>query len=218
MNCDLRRSALRGLLFGLLMTVCGFAGATPPAASVLATPAPTNIPKSSFLSNLDGLTLIDQDGVTFDPQTLTGQVVLFNFIFTRCASTCPTQTKDLVSVQKQLAPEIQKDIRFVSVSVDPKYDAPEKLKAFSQKLHADLSHWSFLTGEPEQVETLLNRLKIFDPNAQAVGPEVHRTSLWLVDKNGRMLQRYKGDPVDKKRLVRELPQITNLSYSAVKTL
>ncbi len=214
MNCNLRRSALRDLLFGLLMTVSGLAGAAPPAAAGLATPTSTGIPKSSFLSNLDGLTLVNQDGATFDPKTLTGQVVLFNFIF---ASACPTQTKDLVSVQKQLAPEIQKDVRFVSVSVDPKYDAPEKLKTFSQMLNADLNHWSFLTGEPKQVEALLNRLKIFDPNEQAAGPEVHRTSLWLMDKSGRMLQRYKGDPVDKKRLVRELGQITTLTLGGANT-
>ena len=77
---------------------------------------------------------------------------------------------------------------------------------------ADDRAWNFLTGDPAEIARLTERLHFFDELGEGLNskPQIHRTSLWLVDKKGRMLQRYKGDPVDKERIVRELIQVVQL--------
>jgi protein SCO1/2 len=167
----------------------------------------------SFLSNLDGMMLVDQHGRTFEPAALVNRVVLFNFIFTGCGSVCPLQTRSLAQVFQELPADVRDGVRFVSVSIDPANDTPEKLKQYAKTLHADRDGWSFLTGDVQQIQQLAQRLHLFDESAagQADQPQMHRTSLWLVDRQGRMLQRYRGDPPDKARLIREITQVSHMT-------
>lgn len=176
----------------------------------------TAIPKilpNSFLNNFDGVDLVDQHGHSFQPAGLVNHVVLFNFIFTACSSTCPMQTRILAQAFQELPADVRSQVRFVSVSIDPGNDTPGKLHRFSKTMGADLEGWSFLTGDAGHVEQLTQRLHIFDESetGQANRPQIHRTSLWLVDKQGRMLQRYRGDPPDKERLIRELAQVSRMT-------
>jgi protein SCO1/2 len=165
----------------------------------------------SFLSNLDGMALLDQYGHPFEPAGLINRVVLFNFIFTGCASVCPVQTRVLAQVFEDLPADVRDGVRFVSVSIDPANDTPEKLKRFSKAMHADRDGWSFLTGEAGQIAALAERLRLFDESAPAQAkPQLHRASLWLVDRQGRMLQRYRGDSPDKERLIREITQLSRM--------
>ena len=171
---------------------------------------PSVIPATSFLSNFVGLDLLDQNGEPFQVEDLSHKTVLFNFIFTNCGSICPMQTKVLAEIMGAIPAEVRSQTQFVSVSVDPENDTPEKLKAFSIAHKANFPNWQFLTGEAKQIGALTQRLLIFNEGEQNQ-PQVHRTSLWLVDKKGRMLQRYRGDPPDKARLIRELDQINRIT-------
>jgi cytochrome oxidase Cu insertion factor (SCO1/SenC/PrrC family) len=168
---------------------------------------------NSFLNNFVDLSLVDQDGRPFQVAGLAGRVVLFNFIFTRCGSVCPMQTRTLAQVFEGLPADVRDRVRFVSVSIDPENDTPARLQRFSKTMGADLEGWSFLTGDTRQIEALTQRLHIFDESetGQANKPQIHRTSLWLVDKQGRMLQRYRGDPPDKDRLIREIAQVSRMA-------
>lgn len=170
-------------------------------------------PSSSFLRNFDGIALLDQSGQAFTTDQLKGQVVLFNFIFTGCDSSCPLQTRALAQVLRGLPARARKQVRFVSVSIDPGNDTPEKMLAFARDMQADLDGWLFLTGDVLQLQALAQQLHLMDENAPNT-PQIHRTSLWLVDKQGRMLQRYRGDPPDQDRLTRELTQVSHLPLLA----
>lgn len=182
------------------------------AAVNAAAPKENGIPSSSFLSNFNDLKLVNQHNNSFSPESLLNRVVLFNFIYTGCHSTCPIQTRALSQVLKQLPENVRKQVAFVSISIDPTQDSPEKMLKFAQSMEANLEGWQFLTGSPEQIEQLSQRLHLLDESLQGQNqkPVVHRTSLWLVDKQGRLLQRYKGDPPDQQRLVRELSQVSRL--------
>lgn len=164
----------------------------------------------SFLHNLSGMNLVDQTGQAFLPDSLARHTVLFNFIYTNCSYTCSLQTYLLGQVMQALPSDVRGQVRFVSVSIDPANDTPAKLKAFAQQMQADVPGWFFLTGDTQQIEQLARRLRVVD-DEQAMEPSLHRTSLWLVDRDGRMLQRYQGDPPDKERLLKELSQVSSLA-------
>jgi len=102
---------------------------------------------------ISDFSLIDQDGETVTLNRSSGEIIVVAFIFTRCPDVCPVITQALRSVQQGLSPEYSDDVRIMSISVDPEYDTPERLKAFTE-LH-DVN-WSHLTGDLEVMEEVWN--------------------------------------------------------------
>ena len=101
-------------------------------------PAPPKTPPG-FFAHFAELHLVDHDARAFRLSGLQGKVVLLNFVFTGCAATCPTQTRELAALQQALPASLRRDVRFVSVSVDPLGDTPALLRAYGQSAGADFS-------------------------------------------------------------------------------
>lgn len=164
---------------------------------------------SSLATEFSELRLRDQDDRPFDLTAVRGKVVLLNFVFTGCAATCPTQTRELAALQEALPTSLRRDVRFVSVSVDPLGDTPAALRAYGRSAGADFSSWIFATGRPQDIERLGERLRLFRDGAVAGRPEDHTTALWLLDGDGRLMQRYVD--VDRPRLIQDLRQVRDLA-------
>jgi cytochrome oxidase Cu insertion factor (SCO1/SenC/PrrC family) len=164
---------------------------------------------SSLATEFSDLRLRDQDDRPFDLTAVRGKVVLLNFVFTGCAATCPTQTRELAALQEALPTSLRRDVRFVSVSVDPLGDTPAALRAYGRSAGADFSSWIFATGRPQDIERLGERLRLFRDGAVAGRPEDHTTALWLLDGDGRLMQRYVD--VDRPRLIQDLRQVRDLA-------
>ena len=164
---------------------------------------------SSLATEFSDLRLRDQDDRPFDLTAVRGKVVLLNFVFTGCAATCPTQTRELAALQEALPTSLRRDVRFVSVSVDPLGDTPAALRAYGRSAGADFSSWTFATGRPQDIERLGERLRLFRDGAVAGRPEDHTTALWLLDGDGRLMQRYVD--VDRPRLIQDLRQVRDLA-------
>lgn len=165
-----------------------------------------------FLGNLDGMSLLDRHGRAFDARELAGRTVLFNFMYTSCDAVCPLQTRALAEIRRALPAAVRERVRFVSLSLDPDTDTPARLSDFAHRMDAEDDGWHFLTGDVRELQRLAERLHLTDERASGnAAPLVHRSSLWLVDGRGRMLQRYRGDPPDAARLVRELGQVVRLA-------
>jgi protein SCO1 len=85
--------------------------------------------------------------------------------------------------QVQRATEGIANVRFVSISIDPKRDTPEVLAAYAQKFHADTSRWVFLTGPRETIQKLSRNVFLLggvDDTLQ------HSTRFVLVDRKSRI--------------------------------
>ena len=105
-------------------------------------------------------------------------------------------------------------VAFLSISIDPENDTPERLKSFAKTNGADLASWSFVVGTPEATHSLSSRLSVFDPRTPSPGPGDHGTALYLFDDRGQLRQRYAGAPLDGQRLRRELLQLDALCRGA----
>ena len=106
--------------------------------------------------------LIDQTGTTVDLQALldTDQPVALNFIFTTCTTICPVMTATFAQMRRELG-EAGDELQLVSISIDPEYDRPDKLKAYAEQFRAG-SGWEFLTGDSADIVAVL---KSFDSYA-----------------------------------------------------
>jgi cytochrome oxidase Cu insertion factor (SCO1/SenC/PrrC family) len=124
------------------------------------TPASTEITNAHFSKmNIPDVELLDQNGrkIHFYSDLVKGQTVVINFIFTTCTTICPPLGATFARVQKELGDKVGRDVRFISISVDPATDTPERLKAWGAKFHAG-DAWTFVTGNKPQVDELLNAL------------------------------------------------------------
>jgi protein SCO1 len=108
--------------------------------------------------------LTTQDGtvVHLYDDLLKGKAVVINLIYTRCTASCPLETAKLAQVQRLLGGRVGKDVFFYSVSIDPKHDTPEVLKAYAQRFHAGPG-WLFLTGKDEDIQLLGKKLGLSSP-------------------------------------------------------
>ena len=109
--------------------------------------------------NIPDVELLDQDGrkIQFYTDLIKGRTVAINFIFTTCTTICPPLGATFARVQKELGDKVGRDVRFISISVDPVTDTPERLKAWGAKFHAG-DGWTFVTGNKPQVDELLRAL------------------------------------------------------------
>jgi protein SCO1/2 len=121
---------------------------------------------------------------------------------------CPAQTQALVGVQRGLPPALRSRVRFVSVTVDPDRDSVPVLKRYAASMGADLSGWSFVTGEAPELEWLYRYYSV-GVTALDDGQFDHELGVYLLDARGRVMQRYTGS-IDKTRLVREIAEVDAL--------
>ena len=105
--------------------------------------------------------VLDQDGnaLHFYSDLIKGKTVAINFIFTNCTTICPPLTATFARVQKEMGDKVGKDVHFISISVDPLTDTPERLKAWGAKFKAGPG-WTFVTGNKEQIDNLLYALGV----------------------------------------------------------
>jgi protein SCO1 len=158
---------------------------------------------------IPAFSLFDQDGNPFTEASFDENIVVADFFFTSCPGICPVMTSNMKKVQDLFA---SKDIvKFVSFTVDPKRDTPEKLKEYGIKNGADLSKWSFLTGDKTIIYELarnsffINAEEADKVNAGSDEDFIHGEHFVLLDKSRRIRGYYAAtDSVEVERLKQEL--------------
>jgi len=101
--------------------------------------------------------VLDQHGnaLHFYSDLIKGKTVAINFIFTNCTTICPPLAATFARVQKELGDKVGRDVHFISISVDPLTDTPERLKAWGAKFKAG-NGWTFVTGTKPEMDRLLS--------------------------------------------------------------
>lgn len=90
--------------------------------------------------------LIDQDGRAFTRDDLLGKISVLSVVFTNCPLACPTMTEKMSAVADAV---VGSPIQFVSISIDPIRDRPERLREY-RLLHGitgiKADRWRHLTS------------------------------------------------------------------------
>lgn len=116
----------------------------------------------------------DDVPVRFYDDLVKGRQVVINMMYANCEGLCPAVTSRLIEVHRALAPRMGRDLFMYSITLKPAEDTPTALKAFAEMHGALLPGWTFLTGDPFDIETLRfalfrhNHIKFdLDPNGHA---------------------------------------------------
>jgi cytochrome oxidase Cu insertion factor (SCO1/SenC/PrrC family) len=132
------------------------------AQSVVIEDSPTGTDYGSGTTSrmvIPDVEVLDQSGTTihFYSDLIKGKTVAINFIFTTCTTICPPLAATFARVQKELGDKVGREVYFISISVDPLTDTPERLKAWGDKFKAGPG-WTFVTGNKQEIGQLLNAL------------------------------------------------------------
>jgi protein SCO1/2 len=129
------------------------------------------------------LLLTNQDGKRLRLYTdiLKGNVVIINSFYTTCNGVCRVTIPLLKQLQESLGERVGRDIRLVSITVDPENDSPEVLRHYAVGVGAKPG-WDFLTGDKQTVDEVLYKFGLYadakedHSNTIIVGNEP--TGLW----------------------------------------
>jgi protein SCO1/2 len=150
--------------------------------------------------------LVDQDGQPRELGELRGRAVVLDFIFTRCPGPCPILTSTHVALQRALPAELAERTWFVSVTLDPEHDTPERMRDYAVARGADLERWWFLTGEPESVAEVV-RLYHVGATRRSDGELDHLVVTYLIGPDGGIAERYLGSEVPPEAILADLERL-----------
>lgn len=178
-----------------------------PAALVLLTllgctrsPKPTP-PQARASENVEypvgSFALTERSGKPVTEKDLRGKVWVASFVFTHCPGPCKEVTATVTRLQQELAGD--PDVRFVSVTLDPKRDSEAVLRDYAKIAGADAERWLFLTGDESSIHDLFEKhfkQSVGAKPGQGVKPgeefSGHSTRLSVVDKKGVIRAFYDG--------------------------
>jgi protein SCO1/2 len=164
-------------LAGLLTTVlvaCAPSPKPPAASSAVPSIAPSEAAASRPELDVD---VIDQDGraLRFGRDVVGDRTVVVQFVYTHCSAVCPVQGDRFKGLQRLLGERLDRDVRLVSISLDPENDTPAALKAWSARFGARPG-WVLLTGAPEKIAALTTAIV-----GAPLGREMHSPFLLVGD-------------------------------------
>jgi len=145
-----------------------------------------------MIQRVPDFTLITQDGNKLSSTDLKGKILLVSFVFTTCNGTCPATTHRMSQIQEELKNRgLLKNggVRLLSITLDPIRDTPEVLRGYMKLYDAEPAHWTFLTGAPEQVSSVVKAWGMWAKPA-ANGQLDHPSRIFLVDAQGRIREIY----------------------------
>jgi len=174
------------------------------AACALAAVVQFWIRKSGKYERVPDFRLTERSGQPLTRASLMGKVWVAEFIFTRCAGSCPVMISRMMMMYKK-AP----GATYVSFTVDPANDTPEVLAAYA-KNNSLPPEWLFGTGSYDQMQDLAkNGFKLsMGPGSSPSEPIIHSDRLLLIDRYGRQRGSYStSDFEGMKKLEEEIGRV-----------
>ncbi len=150
----------------------------------------------------------DQNAKTFTEKQVAGKIVLYSFFFASCPEICPSMNRNLQSVQQVYIKD--DNVAFVSFSIDPERDTPEKLAEYSAVYSLNQNQWHFLTGDKKKTYLLASQGFNVTATDGDGGPQdmIHSQTIMMVDPNKQIRGLYEGTEAgDMPRLIKDIKRL-----------
>lgn len=146
------------------------------------------IPPFSYL-NQDSLVLTDKD---FD-----GKIYVADFFFTSCNTICPIMHRNMLDVYKKFKDNPK--VKFLSHSIDIKYDLPSRLKTYATKLGVEGNQWEFVHGSRDSIFNISAKSYLVSAFEDSSDPQglVHQGWFILIDTKKQLRGAYDGTKPDR---------------------
>ncbi|MBE0411434.1 MAG: SCO family protein [Anaerolineales bacterium] len=135
---------------------------------------------------IEDFALIDQHGQRFSLRDQTDKIVLIFFGYTHCPDICPVTLSDFRDIKSKLG-DLDDQVEFVFITVDPERDTPEQIYTYLQIFENGILG---LSGERYELEKVWESFFVYQEKVDA-GSEAgylvdHTSRVYLVDKQGEL--------------------------------
>lgn len=156
---------------------------------------------------IEDFELTERSGKKVTKADLLGKPWVVCFVFSRCSGPCPLIMGQMRILHDELK---DRDVRFVTITVDPEHDTPEQLKRYADAFNADPKRWLFLTGDKKQIYGLIaGSFKL--PVGEQRGEIFHTNRVVHVDAQGRVVGSYlfpkESERIKLKRVLRKTSSV-----------
>ncbi len=147
-------------------------------------------------------------GKAFTLGQFKGRALGLTFIFTRCPfpTFCPRMSQHFEKAQAGLLARsgAATNWSLLSISFDPAWDTPERLKKYSEPYHLDPRHWQFATGDLWTIDGLTEQFGMTFYRATPTSLPEHNLRTVVVDARGRIHKVYVGNEWTPDEFVEEI--------------
>lgn len=130
--------------------------------------------------------LIDHEGRSVGPQTLSGRPSMVFFGFTYCPDVCPTTLADITGWLDALEADAQR-LNVVFITVDPERDTAETMARYVGAFHPAIRGW---TGSPDEIARAADDFRArYEkvPTSNGSYTMNHTASVFVFDGSGRFV-------------------------------
>ena len=135
---------------------------------------------------------LNQDSVLVTDKDFDHKIYIADFFFTSCNTICPLMHRNMLEVYKKY--KENPNVKFLSHSIDIKYDLPSRLKSYASKLGVESDKWVFVHGSRDSIFNIAAKnylVAAYEDNADPQGL-VHQGWLVLVDTKKQLRGAYDG--------------------------
>jgi protein SCO1/2 len=170
---------------------------------------------------IDGKTVIDtiyqtispfsylnQDSVAVTDKDFDGKIYIADFFFTSCNTICPIMHRNMLDVYKKFKDNPK--VKFLSHSIDIKYDLPSRLKIYATKLGVEGNQWEFVHGSRDSIFNIAAKNYLVSAFEDSTDPQglVHQGWFILVDTKKQLRGAYDGTKADQvKQLMEDMDKL-----------
>ncbi|MEY4572348.1 MAG: hypothetical protein RLZ10_1581 [Bacteroidota bacterium] len=131
---------------------------------------------------------LNQDSNRVNKYTYSDKIWIVEFFFTSCPTICPIMNQQLQRLYKKIDAAHQKEMQWISFSIDPNHDGPSILKKYQKEHGLFHKNWDFLTGNEEETHRLgiEHFLTFAGKDEESAGGYAHSGSFTLVDRKGHV--------------------------------
>lgn len=144
-----------------------------------------------------------QNGENITLADLRGNVLVTVMIYTSCKMACPRLVADMQNIEKEIGSKTPTPVKYLLVSIDPKVDTPERLKAFARENKMTGDQWLFLRGTEENTQEFANVLAVKYASISPVDFS-HSNIISVFDKGGVMQHQMEGLAVNNEQTLRAI--------------
>lgn len=121
---------------------------------------------------------------------LKGRAVGFTFIFTRCPfpTFCPRLNTSFQQAHNKLKALTNgvTNWTLLSITMDPAYDTPSRLKDYAQRYNLDTNHWQFVTGDLTDITAIGEQFGLQFWRPKPNDPITHNVRTVVLDAAGKV--------------------------------
>ena len=151
---------------------------------------------------------LNQDSVAVTDKDFDGIIYVSDFFFTSCTTICPVMHRNMLTVYNKFKGNPK--IKFLSHSIDVKYDLPSRLKKYATKLGVEGNQWEFVHGSRDSIFGIAAKSYLVSAFEDSTDPQglVHQGWFILVDTKKHLRGAYDGTKEDQvKQLMLDIDKL-----------